>query len=559
MRSILSASCFLVLGWFASAQVPDQKPTVKVTSRLVQVSVVVHDKKGQPIRNLTKDDFVLYDQGKPQEISTFAKMTDEAPPANFMPLPPDVISNRLANSNGSGPARLMALPNTVTVILVDGLNTATLDQHYTQEAMIKFLQQIQPGDRVALYTLTNGLRVLHDFSSDTASLLAALNRHQTQDSFLANGSSYEDSSTGTDYIDALADTLNERISTFYQEQRTQVTLDALTAVAGHLSGMPGRKNVIWLSSSFPSLVGQNADGSYSRDFRTFDLEMQRTLRALNDTGVAIYPVDVRGLIGEFGYMPSMNASSRPRMSRGMDLAPMDQRAQRDILNSQSTMFDIADRTGGRAFMNTNDVTQSIRKAVDDARITYILGYSPNHENWDGRYREIKLTLKRSGLEARYRQGYFATPERADTTTVREQALEAAVNAPLLATGLGIMAKIAVWPTQDKPQTTIGAVLDAKELLFNLNEQGEQEASLDLVATVFDDQRQPLSQIERIVHLSFKPVQFTPTMNTGLKLDVEVDTPLKSDHVRLVFRDTGSGATGAIDIPLKVRTGGTSRK
>jgi VWFA-related protein len=544
------ASYLLLLSLFLPAQVPKKTPTIKTTTRLVQVSVVVQDKNGEPVRDLTREDFAIYDEGKSQEISTFAKMTDE-PQANLALLPPGVVSNRLAYSAGSGTARLTSLPDSITVILIDGLNTTRVNQYYSKEALIKFLQQIQPGKQVAIYALNNGLRVLHDFSSDKDSLLAALNRYNIQGSFRADASIFEPSSNGKNDmpvaigdsvdLDSMMDTINERITSYYDAQRLgEITAEALTTIADHMSGMPGRKNIVWLSSSFPTILGRGERGVYGEDFRTFDFEMQRALRVINDTGVAIYPVDAQGLIvGNF----SADAIKPPATAFAFS---------NTFKQLQFYMAHIAERTGGKAFLNTNEITGSIRKAMDDTRFSYVLGYIPNGK-WDGTYHNIKLKLKRPNLEARYRQGYFARPELPKTNSVREQILKEALNSPLLATGLGVTAKIAVTPTADRHQTTINAMLDAHELPFAANDKGEREANLDLIATVFDDQRQSLSQIVRIAHFSMKPEQLDQALQTGLKLDVEVNAPAKSDHIRLVFRDMESGALGSVDIPLKGRT------
>ena len=402
---IIMSACLISVQMLAL----QQEGVIRVTTRLVQISVVVHDKNGAPVRDLTKDDFAVFDKGQEQKILFFSKESDEAPPINSKPLAPGIVSNRFANFTSGGETHLAPLPSSLTVILLDGLNTAFTDQHYAKEGLIKFLNQLQPGDRVAIYTLSNGLRVLHDFTTDTASLLATLAKHRNQDSFALAASSYEDANTGDDTLDAFIDQANERISNFYQARRIETTLDALETIAHHLAGMPGRKNLIWLSSSFPSIVGQRADGSFGDDFNNFTDNVQKTLRALNDIGVAIYPVDARGVISAFAAMPSMDVTSRGRNPRARGPAPMDQRAQNQIIQTQGVMRDIADRTGGRAFLNSNDLTAGIRRAMDDTRVSYVVAYSPSHNQWDGKFREIKIKLKRPNLEAQYRKGYLGSP------------------------------------------------------------------------------------------------------------------------------------------------------
>src|SRR5262249_25879107 len=420
----------------ARGQEPAQNteiPAIKVTTRLVQVNVVVHDKKGEPVSDLTKDDFILLDKGQEQKIQFFSKESSETVPTNTPPLPPGIVSNRYTNFKSGGQSHLAPLPTALTVILLDGLNTAFTDQHYAREALMKFLNQIQPGDRVAIYTLTNGLRVLHDFTSDTESLLATLAKHRNQDSSALSASSYDDANTGNDDLDAFLDRSNDAIANFYQARRVETTLSALEAIAHHLAGMPGRKNLIWLSGGFPIIVGQNVDGTLSNDFQTFSDEIQRAMRTINDVGLAIYPVDARGLMAPFATMPRMNPSSRGGNPRRRGPQPMDQRAQNQIIQTQGTMREIADGTGGRAFINTNDLTGAIRSAMSDARVTYVLAYTPSHDQWDGKFREIRIKVKRPSLEARYRKGYYAYPENPPNPQLRQAILRDAAVTPLQST------------------------------------------------------------------------------------------------------------------------------
>src|SRR5262245_26154631 len=198
-----------------------ETPTIKVTTRLVQVNVVVQDKKGEPVGDLTKDDFILLDKGQEQKIQFFSKESSEAVPTNAPPLPPGVVSNRYTNFTSGGQTHLAPLPTSLSVILLDGLNTAFTDQHYAKEAMIKFLNQLQSGMSSAIYTLTNGLRVLHDFTSDTASLLSVLAKHRNEESAALGASSYDDANTDDDNLDAFLDRSNEVIANFYQARRVE--------------------------------------------------------------------------------------------------------------------------------------------------------------------------------------------------------------------------------------------------------------------------------------------------------------------------------------------------
>jgi hypothetical protein len=137
-------------------------PSLKVTTRLVQLNVIVNDKRGNPITGLSKEDFLLFDNKQPQGIQFFSSQTNALPNKPPAPLPPDTYSNRFTEQAN--------VPPSVTVILLDALNTEFADQALTRNQILKFLDQVRPQDRIALYWLGNNLYALHDFTADVASL-----------------------------------------------------------------------------------------------------------------------------------------------------------------------------------------------------------------------------------------------------------------------------------------------------------------------------------------------------------------------------------------------------
>ena len=154
-RRLAPAACFLLPIIILIAQDQTQ-PTIRVTTRLVQVNVVVHDKKGEPIADLKKEDFTILDKGKEQKVAVFAVDSIDAPRKAWPKLPPNIFSNRIQRAD---------TPTSTTVILFDGLNTRFQDQAYARKQIVKFLGGIQPHDRVALYLLGSDLRILHDFTN----------------------------------------------------------------------------------------------------------------------------------------------------------------------------------------------------------------------------------------------------------------------------------------------------------------------------------------------------------------------------------------------------------
>jgi VWFA-related protein len=149
----IALSVSLLCGEVLAAQQPgSDQGVIRVTTRLVQINMVVHDKKGEPVGDLTQDDIELFDKGQQQKILFFSKESSESLPKDLPPLAPGVVSNRFVNSTSGGQVHLAPLPTSLTVVLLDGLNTASTDQHYAKDALIRFLNQLQPSDRVAIYS-----------------------------------------------------------------------------------------------------------------------------------------------------------------------------------------------------------------------------------------------------------------------------------------------------------------------------------------------------------------------------------------------------------------------
>jgi VWFA-related protein len=541
----------LCLAGLLSAQAPaSDAPVIKVTSRLLQVSVVVYDKKGDPVRDLTKDDFVLYDKGQEQKIRYFAKEANDAPTQDVPPQGEGAVSNRFVTFKSDGKLKVQALPDSLTVILLDGLNTKFTDQHNAKESIIQFLKQIHPGDQVAIYTLTDELRVLHDFTSDTKDLLAALEAHRNSESEAVAASSYADAHEGGKQaleLEKVIDRGNKLIARYTIARRAATTMTALQAIANHLAGLPGRKNLIWVSGGFPVPVGAVTGGVLRPEGRALSGSQQSAWRVFNDAGLAIYPVDARGLLGMTDWMPSTDGRNS---GMGHGESPMDRRAQIDINESHLTMTALAEGTGGRACLNNNDISGCIGRAMNDARITYALYFTPTHNDWTGEFREIKIKLNRPGLDAHYRKGYYAMPDVPADAQTRHTLLAEAALSPLPSTGLMIVAKVLQKPTEADAHAALSVVMDGHELAFGPNAKGEQDATVDLLILPFGDEPRPLSETARRIHLSLKPEQYDVLMKGGVRVTVVVDAPAKAQRVRVVARDAASGTVGSLDIPLK---------
>lgn len=526
----------------AQPQAKQEPPVVHVITRLVQVNAIVQDKKGEPVTDLTRDDFTVLDQGQSQTISTFSVESLRMLPAPAQPAPTNVFSNRFEQKADT--------PTSVTVILLDGLNTRFEDMAQARAQIIKFLGQLQPQDRVALYTLTTRLRVLHDFTTDATSLLRALERSKGHVSAELAASEPEPVNlTGIDALDEFLTAANQRVADFYTINRVEMTAGAIEGIANHLAGLPGRKNLVWVSGSFPFSIGLDAPftpATASQERRTFSEEVERAARALNNANMAIYPVDARGLIGpSFATRgPAFNPSvrRRPNVQGPSNIKFSPDRANFDTMNI------LADRTGGRAFYNTNDIQGSIRRAIEDSRVTYVLGFYPTHGNWDGKFREIKVQVMRPGLHVRYRRGYFALADVSLDSKQREVVMHAALGSPLDDTSLGLEVHVQV---VDVP----GAMTLKTELLvyprdLTLVAQGDRwVGAVDVLFVQRGPDGKDLAGEVKTLNLNLKRETYDEVMKKGLSLTRNLPLASGVAQFRVVVRDATSGSIGSLTIPL----------
>ncbi|HSC28342.1 MAG TPA: VWA domain-containing protein [Vicinamibacterales bacterium] len=509
-----------------SAQAPSsqqQRPTTfRTGTRLVQISVVVQDGQRRPVSGLTVEDFRLQDDGRDQTIALFSVETGRSEARA-----PDAVSPTTFTNLLSGPAAAG-----VTVILYDRLNTR---QEHLQQArghIVEFLKQLRPEDRVGFYVLeSDSVRVLHDFTRDASSLLKALGRAPVSTSRELAGS--EDTfpkpePAGDPSLDAAMtewlDRGEQAMQGFFQRQRVLAATSALEAIAGHLAGVRGRKNVIWISSGFPIIFNDGISPVNMSD------EVYRATRALSHSDIAIYPVDARGLVGAFSTAPSVKQQQFTTLS--------------SVMTNIETSKLIAEQTGGRAYYNTNDLGAAITRAVDDTRLTYVLGYYPTHDTWDGRFRKVNVSVRRRGVEVRHRYGYFAWPVTPAGSSTVESAFEA-LRSPLEATGVRLTARIDTAAAAD--QFTVALDVDGTAIGL-VESRGLWEGTVDLViAQALPDGRLYRS-FETRVPLRLSAEERGRLIQDGLTLTRTISLRPDVHQLRVLVRDGVTGATGTLIMP-----------
>jgi VWFA-related protein len=406
----------LLTGLSLQAQTPASPipvPTIRANTRMILVSLIATNKAG-PVTDLTAQECSVFENGKVQKLAAFAfekPVLSEQKEAS--PLPPNVYTNRPSYLKSSGP---------LTILLLDSLNTPTVDQTYFRRELLLYLgNQVQPGQRLAVFALGDELHLLQDFTSDTKLLRAAVERFTPKTSQeLRQDETFmppppKEGRSSASYLRMLRTLkqLHADRGEVTTNQRVVATLAAIRTIARSVAGYPGRKNLIWVSSSFP-LVYQ-AQLAFSSEttrpvfYRTYERELRQAANIMGDAQISIYPVDARGLVGaEIVDASNPMRDESGKTYSGAELGALVDRSSDERLVAQASMLEVADLTGGRAFINRNGIDNAVALSVADGSSYYTLAYYPSNKTWHGEFRTIHIRVARKGVQLRYRSGYYAT-------------------------------------------------------------------------------------------------------------------------------------------------------
>jgi VWFA-related protein len=403
----------------AAAQQPSAAPqdtagqaTIKTTVRQVLVDVVVTDRKNHPITGLQREDFYALEDGVPQRILYFEAHSPLADaPAEKSVERPNLPANTFANSSGANKY------SPLNVLLYDLLNTPLTDQPFAHREIVRFLQNRTGGGRFAIFVLSDTLHLLQGFTDDERQLVAAMQGKEARphstlfyqasgdasnaSEQFAEGAAFANDSAAQNMAGRLQH-MEELSRRFFVERRIEKTIGAFAEIANFLSGLPGRKNLIWLSGSFPANIFPGNDpldvfGAWAGNRR--DLKQVADLLTVGQ--VAVYPVDIRGLTTD----PFFDASANYRSPADFYREHMNFILQ--IAAEQDTMDQIAQDTGGHAFYNTNGLSDAIATSTEDGANYYTLSYAPSNTNFNGRLRKIRIHLIHSNYHLTYRHSYLA--------------------------------------------------------------------------------------------------------------------------------------------------------
>ena len=527
---------------------------LRMEVRRVPVDVVVTDKQGKPVRGLRKADFVVKEDKTAQTVLSFDYFDGSAP--SFVPRKlPALPANTFVNLPGEpeqGP---------LYVLYYDMVNTSQEDQMSFHQQLLDYVDKATPGTRIALFVNAAGLHLIQGFTSDHALLRAAI---------LSKG-------PGPHLPDVFIDGRN------FGYEDAGAALSNLKFIAEYLNGIPGKKNLLWVSSDFPipvgaTMTGLNSNTGVSGGFSSSTLQIndltyllsnmiKETYAALETSQVALCPVDVSGV----------------------DNSPDKYLRERDI----------AKATGGHAYYANNRVAKLLDDAVQDGASYYSLTYSPTNTIYDGSVRDIEVTLaNKANYTLTYRTLYYGVPDDAPQPPAQSsQVLQtrfvaakstdtlyaniehgapmlhdllfsthlAAVGAPVLATAeqmLQLEDSPAFFRTRhkDRPLPPLPPVKLQKYLvdyvvidpqLKELAARGGKPPVLEFAAAAYDDDGRLLnSMLNQGLASAGSPV--SGKAGALFRAEQELQVPPGAASIRVAVRDTLSDRTGTLEVRLPLK-------
>ncbi len=566
----LSLSCLLsFLAIPAQAQTAtavnqDQPTTLKVSTKLVVVDIVVTDGTGNAVRRLRAEDFHLTEDGKAQSFLSFEESNPAAKgPVAPLKLPQNVFSNlQPLVENGA-----------MNVLLIDALNTPAGDQSLVLQQLNSYLKKMPPGTPLAVFSLGTTLRLVQAFTGDAATLMAALEDEKTgaqpKTTHLSN--SQQDETEDQEHIELMRQMLSivpgsiegmqqkEAGTLAYQDtQRIKITLQALQVLARYLAQIPTRKNLVWFASTFPITLFPDKSARSISDQSDLSLEIKSTSDLLADSRVAIYPVGARGveiLSGSGNQIGGVAPGQASDDATDLNLPSQQTIISENVTSRQgnlrvasgAAMEALAGATGGETVASTNDMSGALARAIANGAHYYTISYAPTDATVDGKFRRIDIRASDRKYKLAYRRGYYAL------NTAQEGALTKDPLVPLLQRGLPNSTEIPLRVyLQTSPDASYGIEFNARlgAGSFHLTPNGDHAGEIRVEMVGYDRQGKVVKTAASAMALNFDPGRYSSILRAGTVGHVDFALPGEAESMTLGVLDTQTGKTGTVEIPLR---------
>ncbi len=541
-----------------------KEDVVRISVTLVQVDAVVADKKGNPVTDLQKDDFEIYEDGKRQFITNFS----------FVPTQPSVTPEPKLSPQVKGTAPVPSPPvrlkpeqvRRTIAIVVDDLNLAMASAEAVRYHLRKFVdQQMQPGDLVAIIRASGGMGALQQFTADKRQLYPAIERVRWNPRARQAGAfapiddaPLESRRTGAigDGGDRGRQRLKDDLEDFREQLFAVGILGALNYVVRGLRELPGRKSVMFISEGF-NLPSQSfaRRGALQQPIDRVSASLRRLIELANRSAVVIYSIDPRGIV-----VPMIEAAD--------DVGRLNSQQRSDLLRQRTTqVFDeenglnyMAQETGGFLVTASNDLGRGIRRVLDDQNGYYLIGYVPAESTFrrmGGQlaFHKTSIKLKRAGLNVRTRGGFLGvTDEEARPARLTPaQQLTAAVTSPFTSGDVHLRLT-SLFGNDVKNGYFVRSLLhiDARDLTFGEEIDGWRNADIDVAVIAFGDNGTVVGQSTQSYSARVRANRMDRTLRSGLIFAMNL--PLKKAgayQLRTAVRDAKSQKIGSANQYIEV--------
>ncbi len=530
---------------------------------LVPIRVVVRDAKGHPLGNLRKEDFQVFEDGKPQDISHFSIETPTSLSETFVR--PDSPAGAVEPEN-STPGFLP--PSRFVALLFDDVHVNLQDLMRTKQAATRFVDSsLQPTDRVAVVTISGQSQM--DFTADRdnlhTALLGLLPRPVTAASSTGTGQCppidyYQaDQIVNKNDSIALAVATDDALACAFQgnrqflseaqavatsaafqaleagEAQTESSFRRLEEVLRRISSLPGQRTLVLLSPGFI--------------YPNHEYQLSQIIDRANRANVFINTLDARGL-----YTPDMGDISQPDPGDPVAAGPRSLYRQETLTANSDVLMVLADGTGGLAFRNSNDLTGGLRMIAAAPEVSYLVAFTPHNLKYDGKFHSLKVTLvnRDRGLTVQARRGFYAPKHEISVEEAAKEQIEEALFSQDVQHGLpvelhtqfykvdSLNAKLAVMTHVD-----IGHIRFAKA-------EGRNQDNLVILAALFDRDGNMVNGIEKTLEMHLRDTTLERLSRTGVTVKTSFDVKPGDYVVRLVVRDSNaaqlSAENGVVQIP-----------
>lgn len=524
----------------ASGQKIQSGDGVRLRTDLVQFDVVVKDKSGKLVTGLKKEDFIVTEDGKPQQVE-FLSMIKHGKEAD----------RREAGSGSSAEAQdgLVAEQGRTVFIIFDS-STSFENRPRLREGLVKFItEQLGPEDQVSMISLNGGLSAFRSATKNKLVLRLVI------DSMLRKGADYRDSVSATSdrpdglgdidresYLEAFQDLSSKDYNTLLRdlaetrelEQKVRLDAAALARLATFVGDVPGRKLAIYVSEYIAPPSTENW--------------LTDAIRKSRRAGLVIYALDPRGLVATVlggtaaTHRPKTmfeDGSNRNNIPRDFD----------NLSDSQLGMRYVSKDTGGFAILNNNDLSLGLARVVADNNAYYLVSYYPTNTDEDGKFRRVKIKVKnRPDLSIQTRLGYYAADSKAKT---KELSIQEKVN--LAASSLVPLREHRVKITSTKTGSTgeagqrvvsFAARVIPSETSFT-QAAGRNEATFEVLTFVSNLEDRVVDQSSRVHTVNLLNNRYEEAAQEGVEItgELKVERP-GLYQIRVIVIDKNTGRMGS---------------